>query len=190
MKKYLFIIAILGLIFCVSGCKERFDPAPSITDGEFPFIVEYEMNGETFLIEDSVVCMFDGYNSASNTFGIFGFPSSRKWEEGLKSGNENAFGIWLLDLEENTESVFTEGRINYESRIILQYGSAEYYMDDPDEVLRDEPRIVYYEEYSEPPDHFPIEVQFTALTNQQLEEKFGIKIIRFEFCQPIENTFQ
>jgi len=31
---------------------------------------------------------------------------------------------------------------------------------------------------------------FKTLTNKELEKYFGIKIIRFEFSEPIENKFE
>ncbi len=184
MKKLLSIGIVVLMIFCFCGCKERFDPAPQITEGEFPFVVEYEINGQRYLIEDTVVCTWDGYD-ASNNFAIFGYPSSREWGESLKSGNEDFLGILLMELEENTESVFVKGRINYESRVFLDYGSAEYYMGDTDGTHYHKPCIRYYEEHNETPD-----ITFTTLTNEQLEKYFGIKIIRFEFSEPIENKFE
>lgn len=185
MKKLLSIGIVILMMFCFSGCKERFDPAPQITEGEFPFVVEYEINGKRYLIEDTVVCTFDGYNSATNNFAIFGYPSSRKWSTSLKSGNEDAFGIWIMELEKNTESIFKKGRINYESFVFIDYGTAEYYMGDTDAISYHEPRIRYYEYHDETPD-----VSFTTLTKEQLEEYFSIKIMRFEFSEPIENKFE
>ena len=37
------------MIFSLSGCKERYEPAPQITEGKFPFILEYEMNGDLLI---------------------------------------------------------------------------------------------------------------------------------------------
>ncbi len=189
MKKLLSIGIVVLMIFCFSGCKERFDPAPQITEGEFPFVVEYEINGERHLIEDMVVCRFDGYNSATNNFAIFGHPSSRKWSTSLKSGNEDDFGIWIVELDKNTESIYKKGRINYESFIFVDYGTAEYYMGDTEAIFYDEPRIRYFEKYYNEDIKMP-DSSFKTLTNEELEKNFGIKIIRFEFSEPIENKFE
>lgn len=188
MKKFFLLVISLLLVFCLTGCKERFDPAPQITEGEFPFVVEYEMNGERYLIEDTVVCKFAGYTS-TNSFAIFGYPSWRVWDESVKSGKEGDFGILLMELEENTESVFVRGRINFESWVFIDYGSAEYYMGDSDKGYDKKPRIRYYEKYYDEDIEMPNST-FTTLTNEQLEKYFGIKIIRFEFSEPIENTFE
>ena len=187
MKKLLVLGVSLLLIFSLTGCKKRFDPDPKITEGEFPFIVEYEINSERYLIEDTVVCTWDGYNPENN-FAIFGYPFSREWGEALKSGNEDAFGIWIMELEENTESVFKKGRINFESYFFIDYGTAEYYMGDTNAISYHEPRIRFYEEYYNEEIKI-LDCSFKTLTNEELEEYFGIKIIRFEFSEPIENKF-
>ena len=50
---------------------------PEIRYGEFPFRLEYEINGERFVIEDTVICEFDGigWNEAQGKF--------RKWKDYL-----------------------------------------------------------------------------------------------------------
>ena len=56
---------------------------PQITEGEFPFVVEYEIDGERYIIEDTVVCSFDGYDHSA------WFAKPRTWNEHLKSGDED-----------------------------------------------------------------------------------------------------
>jgi PBP1b-binding outer membrane lipoprotein LpoB len=38
MKKLLSIGIVVLMIFCFSGCKERYEPAPQITEGKFPLL--------------------------------------------------------------------------------------------------------------------------------------------------------
>ena len=33
---------------------------PAITSGEFPFVIEYEFEGKTYIIEDTLVCSYEG----------------------------------------------------------------------------------------------------------------------------------
>ena len=169
-------------MLCFSSCEKGYDPAPQITEGEFPFVLEYEMNGQKYLIEDTVVCKFDGYD-LSNPFPFLDY--SRSWFQSLKSGEEEK--RLFLELEKNSESVLVKGRKNEESRVMLFYGSGGYYLGDPEDADRG-PCINYAEKYktSEKVYHN----QVTPLTNEQLEEYFGIEIIKFEFSQPIENTFE
>lgn len=143
--------------------------------------MEYELNGERYLIEDTVVCSFDGYD-LSDPFPIIDY--SRTCKQLLKSGEEEKRNI--LEFEENTESVFVKGRINIESKVVLFYGSGGYYLGDPEDDVR-APSINYVEKYKT--SEKVIHNEVTVLTKEQLEECFGIKIIRFDFSSPIKNKF-
>lgn len=172
------------MIFLLSGCKARYEPAPQITEGKFPFVLEYEKNGERYLIEDTVVCTFDGYDM-SNNFAIFGFPYLRSWDASLESGDESKTS--LIEFEPNTESMLAKGRINTESRVILYYGHGGYYLGDSN-YKEKYPYINYSETYKTSDN--TSEVEFTELSFDELEKYFGIKIIKFEFSEPIKNKFK
>ena len=182
MKRLFSIVIVFIMIFCLCGCEKGYESAPRITEGEFPFVLEYEINGERHIIEDTVVCKFDGYD-LSNPFPFTDY--SRTWYQSLKSGDEQK--RLILELYDNTESVLVKGRINTESQVNLFYGSGGYYLGDPEDSER-VPCINYVEEYktSEKVTHNEV----TPLTNEQLEVYFGIKIIRFEFSEPINNKFE
>ena len=189
MKKLVLALIAMLLVFSFSGCVETFDLAPNIKSGDFPFALEYELNGETYIVEDTVVCTFKGYASDTNNFLIFGHPSPRVWDETVSSDTDNFFGIVLLELDNNTESVLTNGRTNFESYVFLDYGSAEYYMGDHKGSDYQSPQIKYFEKYYDEEIGMP-NSKITSLSDEELEEYFGIKIIRFEFSEPIENTFE
>ena len=180
---FILIIALLfaGLFLLLQGEEQK---PPQITTGEFPFVVEYEMNGENSVIEDTVVCEFDGYDLSALTFN-----KPRSWNAYLKSREEEK--RLFIECEPNTNSVLVDGRINIESRVLLQYGDAEYYMGDPNGksiVYKGQPRITYVEYFQTGPKSY--EYTSTEMSNEQLEKYFGIKINRFEFSKPIENKFE
>ena len=184
MKRTLSVIVLLLFVLSLTGCKTRYEPPPKITEGEFPFVVEYEYNGERVLIEDTIVCTYDGYDM-SNNFAIFGYPYSRTWDITIKSGKEPKRTI--IEFEENSKSVFVKGRVNTESRVIWSYGTGGYYMGDPEDA-KTGPFIHYFERYN-----ITSKINMydsTELTKEQLEKYFGIKLIRFEFSEPIVNTFE
>ncbi len=93
-------------------------PKPEITYGEFPCKLVYETDGETKVIEDTVICEFDGFEN----FGTAG--KDRSWKTTLKSGNEN---LTLLNMRSSNET-------NELGQPILElyfyYGNAAYYMGD------------------------------------------------------------
>ena len=182
MKKFILIMVSLLVVLGFSGCEKSYEPAPKITEGNFPFVLEYELDGQRYLIEDTVVCTFAGYD-LSNPFPFY--PYSRTWYESLESGKEEQ--RLIIEFDENTESELVPGRINQESRVILFYGGGGYYLGDPNDRDRG-PCINYVEHYQTGPKEHTREV--TALSHEQLQALFGIKVIRFEFASPIENSFE
>ena len=49
-------------------------PRPEITRGEFPFRLEYEIDGKRVVIEDTLICEFDGFGMNE------GAGKYRKWK--------------------------------------------------------------------------------------------------------------
>jgi hypothetical protein len=155
---------------------------PLITEGEFPFVVEYEIDGERYIIEDTVVCSFDGYDHSA------WFAKPRTWNEHLKSGDEDKR---IILHEENNYSVLTPGRLNEQSRVVLNYGSGAYYMGDKTNsrsMIYAKPFFYYSERYQT--DEKTTYNTGEKLSEKELEKHFGIKIIRFEFSKPIKNKFK
>ena len=175
------VLLFAGLFLLLRGEEQK---PPQITTGEFPFVVEYEMNGENFVIEDTVVCEFSGYDLSALTFN-----KPRSWNAYLKSREKEK--RLFIECEPNTNSILVEGRINIESRVLLQYGDAEYYMGDPNGkslTYNGQPIITYVEYFQTGPKSY--EYTSTKMSNEQLEKYFGIKIIKFEFSEPIKNEFK
>ena len=171
--KALFIIIIVLCVLTMVSCGIK---EPVITEGEFPIYLEYEINGERYIIEDVVVCSFRKIDTT-------GLIPSRAYSISLKNESDQT----LISFEENTVSKLTKGRINEKASVKLHLGNGGYYLGDP-ERQDSVPYIFYDETYKTEPKVTHNDV--TKLTNEQLEEIFGIKIIRFEFGSPIENTFE
>ena len=185
MKKLIsIIISLLTVcsICCFSGCEKQYEPEPQIKEGEFPFIVEYELNGQRYLIEDIVLCSFSGHD-LSNPFPFI--PYSRTWDSALESGDEEK--CLIIEFPADSESVLVKGRINVESRIRLYYGSGGYYLGDREDADK-APSINYVEEYVSGKNETTVEI--SELSFNQLEELFGIKVVRFDFRSPIKNSFE
>lgn len=182
MRRAIPSMALLWIsLFCLSGCgwfspERAYEPVE--TYGEFPFQLTYELDGEIHDIQDAVVCEF---LHVSNTSGEIG--RSRKWKQSLKSGADR---ITLLQ-EEHAPSAFHPDRINEQIEIYYSYGYASYFMGDPRGLRYEKPRIWYNEVYKDAPNSTRIEA--TPLTEEQLEEHFGIRVIDWTYAEPISNTF-
>lgn len=147
-------------------------PLPEIIYGEFPFSITYEINNEVKLINDSIICEFDGFENLGNG-GIW-----HKWKSRLKSGNK-----YLLLYREEKESLKLE-------ILMVAPGLPEYYMGDFAFRTREEheeimsfPNIIYRECKNGTQTD-------SVITKKEAWEKYHINIINMECSSPIENKFE
>ena len=77
MKKIIVILLTSIIIFSFSSCQNV--PEPQIKEGEFPFEMVYEIDGETITVNDIYVCEFDGFDWNE------GVGKHRKWKGYIKS---------------------------------------------------------------------------------------------------------
>lgn len=139
---------------------------PEITYGEFPFSLEYEIDEERILIEDTVIAEFIGSFRGNVTT-----QPRRSWSIKLlnNSGELKAFHYEFLIIE--SEDV----------TITLSSGSAGYFMNDggskPQLTVRD--RIAGFMHFS----HYDLEEARKILA------EYGITLINWEYAPPIRNFF-
>lgn len=136
---------------------------PEITYSEFPFRLEYEINGERVVVEDTLICEYDGIGR--NT----GQGKYRKWKSYFASGREQ---ILLLKVDNRKE-------------IYYDPGPAEYYMDDMrgQWYLHIFPNACRLEK-----DEYGTS---TGIINaDELTEKYNIKLISWDYTSPIKNKFK
>ncbi len=86
---------------------------PKITFAEFPIRLEYEINGERVVIEDTLQCMYDGTEGRGSMQGIH-----HKWKWKLVSGNKR---VTILKLDDYREICYPLGDIAY----YMGYGWSE-----------------------------------------------------------------
>lgn len=154
-------------------------PKPEITYGEFPFKLEYELNGEKHIIEDVWVCEFDGFGSNE------GFGKQRKWKGKVKGTGKDK--IVLLDVKEPT-TLGLFGDTPIKQIIYFSPGSARYYMGDMIGVAgiykNTFPDALYWE-YS-----FPFTTCKGIVEKKELQERFNLRLTNWEIEPPIKNTFK
>lgn len=146
-------------------------PKPKITYGEFPISIMYEINGEIKVINDTVICEFDGYKNMGTS------GKQRIWKSRLKSGNER---LTLLQVEGSNEKF----------EITTMFGLPEYYMGDFKQSKEEYERVMNddrYLGYIQWEDGVQIGV---SIPKEEAWEKYHIKIIDREYSSPIENKFK
>ncbi len=155
------ILAVAVLAIAVYSLISSIAKKPTITEGEFPFSITYELNGETVTINDVYKARYVAKDGHADT-------KSRVYVGEIGNMGEGNT-IYTLKKDAN-------------SRIELwTYFHPEYLMGDPAYDYFDdaafEPIIYYFD--SEEIEYHDEE----TLTAQ------GIKLIGFEYPEPIENTF-
>ena len=155
------ILAVAILATVVYSIISSIAFKPAITEGEFPFSITYELDGERVTIEDVYKVHYirnDGYADTK----------SRIYAGELKSSGEDDT-LYTLKKDENT-------RVELWTHFYADYlmGDTEYdYFDD--EAF--EPSIYYYDTQEQEYDD-----EETLLAQ-------GVKLISFEYPTPIKNYF-
>ncbi|MCC3381765.1 hypothetical protein ACFQ5D_02480 [Paenibacillus farraposensis] len=156
-------IALPWLLIFIGIQLEPNPPQPEITYGKFPFRLEYEINGQRKVIQDTLICEYDGIGSNE------GQGKYRKWKERLASGNEK---ITLL-------------KVNNTKEIYYSPGSANYYMGDLGDSRKYEhffPDALLIEKNG-------IGTSNGIILADELLDKYHIKLISWDYTPPIKNNF-
>ena len=166
---FIFYIMFGGLNFLIHV------PEPQIKYGEFPFKLTYEIDGNVKVIEDVIVCEFDGYKVRGEA------GKYRKWKSSLKSGNER---ITLMDLSDTGEkNEFGKSMLE----LYFYWGTADYYMSDDGtgkaRTSQDLTEVCYISKGEKGV------ISHSSISAQEAWERYKIKLIKWECSEPIENKF-
>ncbi|MFX3673177.1 MAG: hypothetical protein ACE3JQ_01845 [Paenisporosarcina sp.] len=156
-------LAVPWLLIFIGIHLEPNPPRPEITYGEFPFRLEYEINGERKVIQDTLICEYDGIGANE------GQGKYRKWKERLASGNKD---ITLLKVDETKEIYYPPGSSDYYMDDLGEYESSEHFFPDAAFIEKDG--------------------RFThsgIISADQLLKEYNIKLISWDASQPIKNSF-
>jgi hypothetical protein len=169
----LFSIFVLPwLTYYVSFLFLPSPPKPEIRYGEFPFRLVYELNGEQIIVEDTVICEFDGIGVNA------GLGKHRMWRGRLASNGKDKV---LLAVDGNRT-------------IFFSVGGADFYMGDV-EMFKYETEYDYHQFprafYSEITDIDGTSfVRTGGVPIDELRDKYGIVLISWEPSEPIINSFR
>ena len=151
-------------------------PRPEVTYGEFPLRLEYEINGQRKVIQDTFICENDGVGMDE------GQGKYRKWKGHLASGNER---LILLKVDKPISRRSDKKVVRQE--IYYPTGSARYYMGDMKEYetyIRFLSDAYFFEEYEDG------KTSADIIYPEELLEEFNIKLISWTPSPPIKNSFR
>jgi hypothetical protein len=161
---FIFSITALPWIIILIGLASLPNPPkPTITYAEFPFRLEYKIGDEMVIVEDTLICKYDGIGLSE------GSGKYRKWKKYISGSAED--DILLLTIDESY-------------KIYCTTGDASYYMgDNVHDIDYPFKPYAYYVE---------IEGKSTRLgdiSSDDLLENYNIEIINWEYPRPVENVF-
>ena len=161
MKKiFIAIIFLLLFALCLTGCGFTV-PRPEIKEGKFNISVTYEHNGEIKTASGVYVCEYDG---------VIWYNVNRdpfvNWKESFEGDIKDGGVLPICNTDDGGE-IFIG---------LLLY--PEYFMGDP--------------EYA---DYTPIVRAEIFYDDEQIDDvdviaEYGVKLIDYEYDEPIENTFK
>jgi len=169
----LIVLVAIGIYYVLVATGAIFffgdnPPEPEITYGEFPFRLEYEIYGKNVVVEDTLICKFDGFGANE------GLGKYRKWTGSIATNGNDV--IVLLEIDKNT-------------KIIYPPGNPQFYMDDLKEYITYNP--IFPDAVIERKNSSPGQFDSSSLiTADRLLEEYNIKLISWEIAPPIENTFK
>ncbi|MBR5223041.1 MAG: hypothetical protein IKV81_02620 [Clostridia bacterium] len=163
-KKLLLPIIILisaVLLMEVYSVVTSIAKKPTITEGEFPFSITYELDGEIVTINDVYKAHYIGNDGYADTL-------TRCYVGGIVGlGGENT--LYTLKKGDNTRiELWTHFYADY----LMGDPEYEYFDDEPFE-----PSINFYDENE------------TEYNDEETLAAQGVKLISFEYPTPIENSF-
>ena len=161
MKKSVIILLVLMIVLSFSSCENV--PVPQIKEGEFPFEIVYEIDGETVTVNDIYICEFDGFGWNE------GVEKYRKWKGYIKSSGTKE----LILLEDG------------DLKFAVSVGSPEYYMSDPSCQWSENTPSIYYIK----PNEFG-GITSGSSDIEPLLEQYKLKLISWKFSDPIQNSFE
>lgn len=153
-------------------------PRPEITYGEFPFRLEYEINGERKVIQDTLICEFDGFgkDEANGKY--------RKWKESLASGD--SFRQPLLEANGKVEISYYPGIAKYFMGDLGQ--NEEFQQTIADSIIIERgSRIIKKDGRVFESDGKTSSTQYSNAN--ELLDSYHIKLISWESTPPVKNTF-
>ena len=160
-KLFTIILAVAVFAIAVYSIVSSIAKKPTVTEGEFPFSITYELDGETITIHDVYKVHYDGNAGYADT-------KSRVYVGEIGNLGE---GNTVYHLKKSTD-----GRIELSTNFYADYlmGDTEYdYFDD--EPF--EPRLYYYD------------MEETEYSDEETLSAQGVKLISFDYPTPIENSF-
>ena len=196
------LVVLPFLLFFLSVLFQSSPSKPDIEKAEFSFALSYEINDQEKIIEDVIICEFDGFENFE-TGGKW-----REWKSYLKSTGEaelifldfrekknffeekrDEFIDWIQGIVEFLTATPGDSSVDSILYLYFKYGYPEYYMGEPGAQIQSngaqEMDIIYYAYRRKDG-----VIEHSSMSADEAHEKYGIRLISWECDPPIKNTFK
>ena len=155
----LFSVLVMSMLFILNSCFPAKNP--NIMYEDFPMEVTYKINDEIVTLKEIYVVEYSGFNPELG-YSYNGY---------IKSTNED--GIILYE-EDNL-------------KVICKLGDADYYIGKSGRYENDVVPLHIYCQEEKQTFWFFKQKEYTVLTENELYEQYGIKIISWTTSDPLDN---
>lgn len=167
MKKLrIFAVIVLATMIMLfsTGCVVKM-PVPEVTEGRFDFSVTYEVDGVEKTYSGVYICKYDGIE-------VTLVGSSRMW-----NGHIEGTDSWgIIEIQHTNEDAV----------IYIDFGFyPEYFMSDPDCIDQKPQPFLLVEHNNEETGEYTFHSD-----EKEIFEKFGVKIVGYNYAEPIENSYK
>ena len=166
------LLCIPWLVLMIGGYLSANPPAPQATHGEFPFRLEYEIYGERFIVEDTLICDFAGFGFSTGKGEKF-----RKWKTQLESGNNR---ITLLKAD-GIEIFFFPVKTDSSLGGFFMGDNRKYHPGNENSTF---PNALYTTDFDNK------QVNAYIISAEDMWERYNLRLISWEITPPIQNTFE
>ena len=167
------IFVITAIAYIAATVLFCYTTKPAVTEGEFPFSITYEYQGETGTLSGVLECEYSGSCT------IHG-EHHRYWTEETRYDNpDNVEYPFVIDQNDELQTTLS----------LYENMSAGYFMGDPlyadyylNYGLADvQPRVSYYD--------YKNDIILEEANQEDILDSIGFKIIDFTYPEPVENSF-
>ena len=167
----LIVLNIPWLILMIGGQLSPNPPIPKIQHEEFPFRLEYEIDGQKFEVKDTLICDFDGIGFSTGSGEKY-----RKWKAKLKSGKTR------ITLFENNFIEIYYFPVKSDSRLPGVFmDDEEYYSGGTGGTFPDAWCTTNFEDHT---------INDYIITSDEMMSKYNLRLISWEIAPPIQNKFK
>lgn len=164
------ILSLPWLVLMIGGYFSPNPTSPEIRHSEFSLCLEYEIDGIYTKVEDVLICDFDGFgfNEGAGKF--------RKWKAYLLSGNTR------ITLFKNDVIEIYYFPVKNDSRLPgIFMGDTEYYSGGIGDTFPDAWYTADFDDKT---------INDYIISADDMEDKYKLKLIKWECSSPIENKFE